>query len=80
MTSDSARPPWKSSAIEPSGSAADLARVLGEILDHPEPARRQAEEGSKVVRERYSVGRMVERTTEHYRELLNRRAKPGEGS
>ncbi|MFH1724293.1 MAG: glycosyltransferase family 4 protein [Elusimicrobiota bacterium] len=59
------------------GSGADLARVLGEMLDDPRTAKRQAAEGRRVVRERFSIECMVRATDAHYRKLLSLRAGDG---
>lgn len=55
------------------GSAEDLARVLGELLNDPAAAKRLAEAGRRLVEERFSVRRMVARTAEYYESLLGSR-------
>jgi glycosyltransferase involved in cell wall biosynthesis len=57
------------------GHAGDLARVLGEVLDDRETAKKQAKRGREVVVERFSVDCMVRSTDKFYRELLD--AKKG---
>jgi len=55
------------------GHAGDLARVLAEILDDRELAKKQAKRGREIVAERFSVDCMVNSTDKFYRELLARR-------
>ncbi|PIP83128.1 MAG: hypothetical protein CO113_17590 [Elusimicrobia bacterium CG_4_9_14_3_um_filter_62_55] len=57
------------------GHAGDLARVIEEILDDRETAKRQAKRGREIVIERFSVDCMVRATDKFYRELIAARAK-----
>ena len=55
--------------LVPSGDPEALARALVEALEHPEESRRMAERARGTV-EAFSVDRMVERTLEEYRAVL----------
>jgi glycosyltransferase involved in cell wall biosynthesis len=48
----------------PSGDAGALQRVIEEVRQHPEEARRRAEHGRRVVVEELSVGAVARRFTE----------------
>lgn len=63
----------KTGRLFKAGSSEELSRVLGEVLDRPEEAREQTEEGCRVVAERYSVEMMVRRTSEYYREVVEKK-------
>jgi glycosyltransferase involved in cell wall biosynthesis len=55
--------------LVPPRDARALADRIAWVLDHPDEARRIADEGRRRARERYSEAAMVERTLELYREM-----------
>lgn len=56
------------------GSAPDLARAIGTLLDAPERCRAMGAAGRERVLSQFTWRRAAERTVDSYRELIDRRA------
>jgi len=59
--------------LVPIGDVAGLARAIGELLSDPDGRDRLGKNAERVVRERFSLGRMIEATEEVYRQVLKNR-------
>ena len=64
----------KAGLLVPPGSAPDLARAIGSLLDAPERRQAMGVAGRERVLSLFTWRRATERTVESYRELIERRA------
>jgi glycosyltransferase involved in cell wall biosynthesis len=60
----------KTGRLVPIGDVEALAKGIGALLSDPEERDRLSENAERVVRERFSLGRMVEATEEVYRQAI----------
>lgn len=57
----------------PPGDAKALAQGIGELLDNPQLAKRLGQNGKKLIKQNFSVDKMVADTAAIYRKLLPKR-------